>query len=207
MCSMPTACSRVRAGPVQGVAAGWGSCAHKACPQKERLAVLQFPLCAACSMTAHPATPSLPSVSAFPMPLLVVSTRPSPAVDDGEPRSMNDPANLPFMEAIMRGQLPPELDPGDPSVQVRGDGAISGGRMEWCTSCRHHAWLSPCSAHATPPGAPPHLGVFPPRPPPRPARSTSTCCAARRSTSRPRSPRWAACVTAAEPCSDVAVSA
>jgi UBX domain-containing protein 1 len=39
-------------------------------------------------------------------------------VDDGEPRSMNDPANLPFMEAIMRGQLPPELDPGDPSVQV-----------------------------------------------------------------------------------------
>lgn len=33
---------------------------------------------------------------------------------------MNDPANLPFMEAIMRGQLPPELDPGDPNVQVRG---------------------------------------------------------------------------------------
>lgn len=41
-------------------------------------------------------------------------------MDDGEPRSMNDPANLPFMEAIMRGQLPPELDPGDPNVQVRG---------------------------------------------------------------------------------------
>lgn len=31
---------------------------------------------------------------------------------------MNDPANLPFMEAIMRGQLPAELDPGDPGVQV-----------------------------------------------------------------------------------------
>lgn len=35
---------------------------------------------------------------------------------------MNDPANLPFMEAIMRGQLPPELDPGDPSVQVGAGG-------------------------------------------------------------------------------------
>ncbi|KAL4458526.1 hypothetical protein ABPG75_013391 [Micractinium tetrahymenae] len=39
-------------------------------------------------------------------------------VHDGEPRHMNDPANLPFMEAIMRGQLPPELDPGDPNIQV-----------------------------------------------------------------------------------------
>ncbi|KAL4426516.1 hypothetical protein ABPG77_008374 [Micractinium sp. CCAP 211/92] len=39
-------------------------------------------------------------------------------VDDGEPRHMNDPANLPFMEAIMRGQLPAELDPGDPNIQV-----------------------------------------------------------------------------------------
>lgn len=43
---------------------------------------------------------------------------PTLAVDDGEPRHMNDPANLPFMEAIMRGQLPAELDPGDPNVQV-----------------------------------------------------------------------------------------
>jgi hypothetical protein len=34
---------------------------------------------------------------------------------------MSDPSNRPFMEAIMRGQLPPELDPGDPSIQV-GDG-------------------------------------------------------------------------------------
>ena len=33
---------------------------------------------------------------------------------------MADPANRPFMEAIMRGQLPPELDPGDPRVQVGG---------------------------------------------------------------------------------------
>lgn len=39
-------------------------------------------------------------------------------VDDGEPRRMDDPANAPFMQAIMRGQCPPELDPGDPSIQI-----------------------------------------------------------------------------------------
>eukprot|EP00887_Chlorella_sp_A99_P006342 scaffold3.g6342.t1 len=57
-------------------------------------------------------------------------------VDDGEPRRrgsaavakdrvgvaalrrMDDPANAPFMQAIMRGQCPPELDPGDPSIQA-----------------------------------------------------------------------------------------
>ena len=47
---------------------------------------------------------------------------------------MNDPANLPFMQAIMRGQLPPELDPGDPNVQVgssQGRG-LGPGPCVWC---------------------------------------------------------------------------
>jgi UBX domain-containing protein 1 len=39
-------------------------------------------------------------------------------VDGGEPRRMDDPANLAFMSAIARGQCPPELDPGDPAVQI-----------------------------------------------------------------------------------------
>lgn len=39
-------------------------------------------------------------------------------VDDGEPRAVSDPANLPFMEAIMAGRCPPELDPGDPAATV-----------------------------------------------------------------------------------------
>lgn len=31
---------------------------------------------------------------------------------------MDDPSNLSFMSAITRGQLPSELDPGDPSIHV-----------------------------------------------------------------------------------------
>lgn len=71
-----------------------------------------------------PAFPVLQTLDTWAFPSHTRSCRahPCPAVDDGEPRSMNDPANLPFMEAIMRGQLPPELDPGDPNVQVGVDG-------------------------------------------------------------------------------------
>jgi UBX domain-containing protein 1 len=36
----------------------------------------------------------------------------------GEPRSMTDPANAPFMNAISRGECPAELDPRDPGVQL-----------------------------------------------------------------------------------------
>jgi UBX domain-containing protein 1 len=39
-------------------------------------------------------------------------------VNDGEPRRIDDPANLQFMNAISRGQCPPELDPGDPGVHI-----------------------------------------------------------------------------------------
>lgn len=39
-------------------------------------------------------------------------------VDDGEPRRMDDPANKPFLSAIMMGRLPSELDPGDPRTVV-----------------------------------------------------------------------------------------
>jgi UBX domain-containing protein 1 len=39
-------------------------------------------------------------------------------VNDGEPRRIDDPANLEFMNAISRGQCPPELDPGDPDVHI-----------------------------------------------------------------------------------------
>ena len=39
-------------------------------------------------------------------------------VNDGEPRRIDDPANLQFMDAISRGQCPPELDPGDPDVHI-----------------------------------------------------------------------------------------
>ncbi|KAL3141421.1 hypothetical protein ABBQ32_004990 [Trebouxia sp. C0010 RCD-2024] len=39
-------------------------------------------------------------------------------VDDGEPRSINDPANRPFMESITRGECPAELDPGSRTQQV-----------------------------------------------------------------------------------------
>lgn len=39
-------------------------------------------------------------------------------VDGGEPRRMDDPANIPFMTAITRGQCPPELEPEDPSVHL-----------------------------------------------------------------------------------------
>jgi len=39
-------------------------------------------------------------------------------VNDGEPRRIDDPANLQFMEAISRGQCPSELDPGDPDVHI-----------------------------------------------------------------------------------------
>jgi UBX domain-containing protein 1 len=37
-------------------------------------------------------------------------------VDDGDPRRMDDPANMQFMKAIMEGRLPSELDPGDPNI-------------------------------------------------------------------------------------------
>ena len=56
--------------------------------------------------------PARPASPPSPLP------RPGGAVDGGEARNMHDPASLPFMEAIMRGQLPPELDPGDPNIQV-----------------------------------------------------------------------------------------
>lgn len=36
----------------------------------------------------------------------------------GEPRSINDPANRPFMESITRGECPAELDPGSRTQQV-----------------------------------------------------------------------------------------
>lgn len=39
-------------------------------------------------------------------------------VNDEEPRRIDDPANMPFITAISRGQCPPELDPGDPSVHI-----------------------------------------------------------------------------------------
>jgi UBX domain-containing protein 1 len=39
-------------------------------------------------------------------------------VNDGEPRRMDDPANMQFMQAISRGQCPPELDPRDPDVHI-----------------------------------------------------------------------------------------
>lgn len=39
-------------------------------------------------------------------------------VNDGEPRRIDDLANLQFMNAISRGQCPPELDPGDPDVHI-----------------------------------------------------------------------------------------
>lgn len=40
-------------------------------------------------------------------------------IDDGEPRRMDDPANMAFVAAISRGHCPPELDPGDPNVHIR----------------------------------------------------------------------------------------
>ena len=36
----------------------------------------------------------------------------------GEPRRIDDPANLAFMKAISSGHCPPELDPQDPSVHI-----------------------------------------------------------------------------------------
>jgi hypothetical protein len=39
-------------------------------------------------------------------------------VDDGAPRSMDDPANLDFINSVSRGECPRELDPGDSSVEV-----------------------------------------------------------------------------------------
>jgi hypothetical protein len=37
----------------------------------------------------------------------------------GGARLVHDPANLAFMEAIMQGRCPAELDPGHPDVTVR----------------------------------------------------------------------------------------
>ena len=37
---------------------------------------------------------------------------------DDEPRRLDDPRNMAFVAAISRGQLPPELEPGDPSIHV-----------------------------------------------------------------------------------------
>lgn len=39
-------------------------------------------------------------------------------INDGEPRSMTDPANMPFMQSIMRGECPAELDPGTSDVPI-----------------------------------------------------------------------------------------
>lgn len=36
----------------------------------------------------------------------------------GEPRRIDDPANMAFISAISRGQCPPELIPEDPSIHV-----------------------------------------------------------------------------------------
>ena len=37
---------------------------------------------------------------------------------DEEPRRLDDPQNMAFVAAISRGQLPPELEPGDPRIHV-----------------------------------------------------------------------------------------
>lgn len=37
---------------------------------------------------------------------------------DEEPRRLDDPRNMAFVAAISRGQLPPELEPGDPNIHV-----------------------------------------------------------------------------------------
>jgi hypothetical protein len=88
---------------------------------------------ASASFSRLPALPAAPSSSPMPPPHMLAhltcplpSLPPATAVDDGEPRSMNDPANLPFMEAIMRGQMPAELDPGDPNIQVGGRAGAPG---------------------------------------------------------------------------------
>jgi UBX domain-containing protein 1 len=39
-------------------------------------------------------------------------------VDGGPPRRLDDPTEAAFVGAISRGQCPPELDPGDPAVQL-----------------------------------------------------------------------------------------
>lgn len=39
-------------------------------------------------------------------------------VDDGPARSMDDPANLDFINSVSKGECPSELDPGDSSTPV-----------------------------------------------------------------------------------------
>lgn len=97
----------------------WGCTAVVCCPNcVPTVSSLSAQLTtASLAMPLHdPSTPFHPPSPPLPLPPKCN------AVDDGEPRDMRDPANLGFMEAIMRGQLPPELDPGDPNVQVGGGG-------------------------------------------------------------------------------------
>ena len=51
-------------------------------------------------------------------------------MDDGEPRSVADPANQAFIQSITRGELPAELDPGDPRIQVGGGRGVREGGWE-----------------------------------------------------------------------------
>lgn len=39
-------------------------------------------------------------------------------VDDGPPRTMDDPANLDFINSVSKGECPQELDPGNSSAEV-----------------------------------------------------------------------------------------
>lgn len=60
-----------------------------------------------------------PSQSADPEPLVINFYRNGYfEVGDGPGRSIADPANSEFMQAIMSGRLPPELEPANPSTPV-----------------------------------------------------------------------------------------
>lgn len=74
-----------------------------------------------------------------PLPDSAVAAAAVPAAA-GEPRDVRDPANAPFMQAIMEGRCPPELDPGSPDIAVgadweREEGWLFGWLVGWVGAC------------------------------------------------------------------------
>ncbi|KAK3280072.1 Plant UBX domain-containing protein 4 [Cymbomonas tetramitiformis] len=73
---------------------------------------------AAAPGAAAGAGPADPSAQSQPQMHTVTFWNNGFTVDDGPLRSMEDPANRPFLESIEKGECPRELEPGKPTIPV-----------------------------------------------------------------------------------------